>query len=69
MRKWAPFGGPPEDECFIEFGTAAARAHERRMQIICTTAAGYYYSEADHRLLVTVAEILAKASPTYTTLL
>lgn len=55
--KWAPFGGPPEDECFVEFGMNASRVREHCMWILRNSPAGVY-SPADHRLLICVLQML-----------
>ncbi|MGH3804039.1 MAG: hypothetical protein ACRDTD_28675, partial [Pseudonocardiaceae bacterium] len=33
-RRWAPFGGPPEDEVFLNFGMSRARFNDRLGQIL-----------------------------------
>jgi hypothetical protein len=60
MLWWAPFGGPPEDECFVEFGMKASRVREHCMQILRSSPAGVY-SPSDHRLLVGVLQMLSPA--------
>lgn len=54
---WAPYGGPPDSECFVEFGMSPDRVHERCMQVICTCHAADY-GDAEHLLLVRASELL-----------
>lgn len=39
LLSWAPYGGPPENECFVEFGMSAKRLQERCVQVVSTTRA------------------------------
>ena len=39
MLSWAPYGGPPDSECFVEFGMNAERVLQRCMQVVSTTRA------------------------------
>lgn len=54
---WAPFGGPPVDECFVEFGMDIDRVRERCAKVVGNSPAGYY-SQADCQLLVRASELL-----------
>jgi hypothetical protein len=62
VLNWAPYGGPPEDECFLEFGMAAHRVRERCVEIVCASPSGYY-SEPDFQLLVSISNLLSKPQP------
>jgi hypothetical protein len=39
---WAPYGGPPENECFVEFGMSTDRVRERCMEVVCAARAVEY---------------------------
>jgi len=39
ILSWAPYGGPPDNECFVEFGMSAERVRERCVQVVSTTRA------------------------------
>ena len=39
VLSWAPYGGPPNNECFVEFGMNAERVRERCMEVVSTTRA------------------------------
>lgn len=57
--RWAPYGEPPEDECFTEFGMTAPRVREACVRIACTAPPGFY-NKADYRLLVSISRLLAR---------
>jgi hypothetical protein len=33
--RWRSYGGPPEDECLVEFGLNRDQVHERCMELVC----------------------------------
>lgn len=57
MLSWAPYGGPPTDECFVEFGMDAERVRERCMQVICT-ARPADFGDTEHSLLLRASRLL-----------
>jgi hypothetical protein len=57
MLSWAPYGGPPTDECFVEFGMDAERVRERCMQVVCT-ARPANFGDADRCLLLSASRLL-----------
>jgi hypothetical protein len=54
---WAPYGGPPENECFVEFGMNVDRVRERCLEVVCAARAAEYNDE-DRSLLLNAAELL-----------
>jgi hypothetical protein len=54
---WAPYGGPPNSECFVEFGMNADRVHERCMQVVCTARAADF-GEEEGALLLRASQLL-----------
>jgi hypothetical protein len=57
MLSWAPYGGPPENECFVEFGMTVDRVRERCLEVICTARAAEY-GDAERSLLFRTAQLL-----------
>ena len=57
VLSWAPYGGPPDDECFVEFGMSIDRVHEHCMQLVCTARAADY-GDTEHSLLMRAARLL-----------
>ena len=57
LLSWAPYGGPPDNECFVEFGMNADRVRERCMEVVCTARPGQY-SDADRTLLLNASRLL-----------
>lgn len=57
VLSWAPYGGPPENECFVEFGMNGDRVRERCMEVVCTARAAEF-GDADSSLLVRVSRLL-----------
>jgi hypothetical protein len=57
MLSWAPYGGPPDSECFVEFGMNADRVRERCMQVVCTARA-VDYVETECSLLLRTSRLL-----------
>lgn len=39
VLSWAPYGGPPDNECFVEFGMSAERVRQRCVEVVSTTRA------------------------------
>jgi hypothetical protein len=54
---WAPYGGPPADECFVEFGMDIERARECCMQVVCTAHAAEY-PDTEQALLLRASRLL-----------
>lgn len=57
ILSWAPYGGPPNDECFVQFGMDVERVRERCMQVVCT-ARPSNFGDADHSLLLRASRLL-----------
>jgi hypothetical protein len=57
MLSWAPYGGPPNDKCFVEFGMDAERVRERCMQVVCT-ARPANFGDTEHSLLLRASRLL-----------
>jgi hypothetical protein len=55
---WAPYGGPPADECFVEFGMSIERVRERCMEVVWTARAAEY-DDTDCSLLLRGSRLLA----------
>jgi hypothetical protein len=51
VLSWAPYGGPPEDECLIQFGMSANRVRQRCHELICT-ASPHDYGPPEFQLLL-----------------
>jgi hypothetical protein len=51
VLSWAPYGGPPEDECLIQFGMSAKRVRRRCHELICT-ARPHEYEAPESQLLL-----------------
>jgi hypothetical protein len=60
MVSWAPYGGPPDNECFVEFGMSADRVHERCVQVVSTTRAADCADEERDLLLRTCRLLLGR---------
>ena len=56
---WAPYGGPPNDECFVEFGMDVDRVRERCVQVVFTARAAEY-GDAERVLLLRCSRVLPK---------
>jgi hypothetical protein len=59
LLSWAPYGGPPDSECFVEFGMSAARLRERCVQVVSTTRSIDCNDEERELLLRTCRLLLA----------
>jgi hypothetical protein len=57
VLSWAPYGGPPADECFVEFGMSPGRVHERCLQVVCTARPGDF-GDGDWALLIRASQLL-----------
>jgi hypothetical protein len=57
ILSWEPYGGPPENECFVEFGMSGDRVRERCMEVLCTTRP-IEYSETECSLLLRAARLI-----------
>lgn len=57
---WAPYGGPPADECFVEFGMAIERVRECCMQVVCTARAADYGDTERSLLLRASRQLLGR---------
>jgi len=57
VLSWAPYGGPPDNECFVEFGMSADRVRERCMEVVCG-ARPAEYDEAEGSLLLRTCRLL-----------
>jgi hypothetical protein len=51
VLNWAPYGGPPDDECLIQFGMSADRVRQRCHELICT-ARPHEYEAPESQLLL-----------------
>jgi hypothetical protein len=54
VLSWAPYGGPPDDECLIQFGMSAKRVRRRCRELICT-ARPHEYEAPETQLLLRVS--------------
>jgi hypothetical protein len=54
VLSWAPYGGPPEDECLIQFGMSAKRVRRRCHELICK-ARPHEYEAPETQLLLRVS--------------
>jgi hypothetical protein len=54
VLSWAPYGGPPDDECLIQFGMSAKRVRRRCHELICT-AKPHEYEAPESQLLLRVS--------------
>ncbi len=54
---WAPYGGPPDNECFVEFGMSADRLRQRCVQVVSTTRAADC-AEDERELLLRTCRLL-----------
>ena len=57
VLSWAPYGGPPDSECFVEFGMNAERVRERCLEVVCTARA-IEHNDEERSLLVNAAQLL-----------
>jgi|1186.fasta_scaffold00633_4 hypothetical protein len=57
VLSWAPYGAPPGDECFVEFGMSPDRVHERCMQVVCTARPDDFH-DAERSLLLRASRLL-----------
>jgi hypothetical protein len=57
MLSWAPYGGPPENECFVEFGMSTDRVRERCMEVV-TGARAVEYGDTERSLLLRASRLL-----------
>ena len=55
VLSWAPYGGPPDDECLIQFGMSAKRLRRRCHELICT-AKPHEYEAPETQLLLRVSQ-------------
>src|SRR4029453_18592862 len=57
---WAPYGGPPTDECFVEFGMDVEGVEPRGgrcMQVVCSARAAEFV-DTDRSLLLRASQLL-----------
>jgi hypothetical protein len=57
MVSWAPYGGPPDNECFVEFGMSAEEIHQRCVHVVSTTRAADC-SDPERDLLLRTCRLL-----------
>jgi hypothetical protein len=57
VLSWAPYGGPPGNECFVEFGMSTERVRERCMEVVCAARA-IEFVEAECSLLLRASRLL-----------
>jgi hypothetical protein len=57
MLSWAPYGGPPDSECFVEFGMNADRVRERCVEVVCAARA-VDYGDTERSLLLRASRLL-----------
>src|SRR5690242_18544761 len=60
MVSWAPYGGPPDNECFVEFGMSADRVRERCVHVVSTARAADCADEERELLLRTCRLLLGQ---------
>jgi len=58
VLSWAPYGGPPDDECLIQFGMSANRVRQRCHELICI-ARPSDYEAPEFQLLLSAARAAA----------
>jgi hypothetical protein len=57
ILSWAPYGGPPENECFVEFGMTADRVREHCMEVVCGVRS-VEYGDPDCSLIFRCSRLL-----------
>ena len=57
VLSWAPYGGPPDSECFVEFGMSTDRVRERCMEVVCT-ARPIEYDDAECTMILRCRRLL-----------
>jgi hypothetical protein len=57
VLSWAPYGGLPENECFVEFGMSSDRVRERCVEVVCTARAAEF-GESECALLLRGSRLL-----------
>jgi len=62
VLRWAPYGGPPDDECLIQFGMSADRVRQRCHELVCT-AGPRDYDQPEFQLLLRASRAAGVARP------
>jgi hypothetical protein len=57
VLSWRRYGGPPEDECMVEFGLNLDQLHERCMELVCGCHPNAY-RDAERTLLLRAGGML-----------
>jgi hypothetical protein len=57
VLNWRRYGGPPEDECMVEFGLNLDQLHERCMELVCRCHPSAY-RDAERTLLLRAGGML-----------
>jgi hypothetical protein len=57
LLSWNRYGGPPEDECLVEFGMNPDKVHERCMELVCRCHPNAYL-DAERTLLLRAGGML-----------
>jgi hypothetical protein len=58
MLSWHRYGGPPEDECLVEFGLNRDQVHERCVELVCRCDPNAYRDAAERTLLLRTGGML-----------
>jgi hypothetical protein len=58
LLSWRRYGGPPEDECLVEFGLNRDQIHERCMELVCRCHPNAYRDAAERTLLLRAGGML-----------
>jgi hypothetical protein len=58
MLSWRRYGGPPEEQCLVEFGLNRNQIHERCMELVCRCHPNAYRDAAERTLLLRAGGML-----------
>ena len=58
VLSWRRYGGPPEDECLVEFGLNRDQINERCMELVCRCHPNAYRDAAERTLLLRAGGML-----------
>jgi hypothetical protein len=62
ILSWAPYGGPPDSECLVEFGMSAGRLREKCVQVVSTTRS-VDCDDEERELLLRTCRLLLGRNP------
>ncbi|WP_213575837.1 hypothetical protein [Rhodococcus sp. USK13] len=57
---WAPFGWPPEDKAFVEFGLTSERLYARCIEIIAVARRNHDLAHEEKTLVSRLAAVLMR---------